>query len=345
MSLFPAVTWLAVRELWISFRLITIITLFLLAGALLALIPGLETAAGGLVRDRARGRQHRRRWADRGRARRRAEARDGCLACFACVPRVTLLVGWFVALLGAAWPASCPARRWPGSRSCPPRRPRSARFVIGVLAVGSGSLPPGAGMLAGAWLPTRAGDPVHLLVCAAPQPVAGPPGCRSLSRPEGYFLLAEVPSGWPLGRALQSSASGWPRCAPADRGRAGPGARRPVSEISVEGPSVRMHPVAAWAALSPRRLGVLVGGAELMVVAIALPAIVADFGGWGDLARASWIVNAYLLAYLVAMPLAGEPPTCGARGASTSIALLLFARAASGRGWPGLPARSGASTG
>ena len=43
-----------------------------------------------------------------------------------------------------------------------------------------------------------------------------------------------------------------------------------------------------------------------MVVAIALPSIVADFGGWADLGRASWIVNAYLLAYIVAMPLAGR---------------------------------------
>ncbi|MGI8930591.1 MAG: MDR family MFS transporter, partial [Candidatus Limnocylindria bacterium] len=62
------------------------------------------------------------------------------------------------------------------------------------------------------------------------------------------------------------------------------------------GPSVRMHPLAAWAVLVFASLGVLLGGAELMVVAIALPSIVADFGGWADLARVSWIVNAYLLA-------------------------------------------------
>ncbi|HEX5397223.1 MAG TPA: MFS transporter, partial [Candidatus Limnocylindria bacterium] len=64
--------------------------------------------------------------------------------------------------------------------------------------------------------------------------------------------------------------------------------------------------MAAWAVLVTASLGVLVAGAELMVVAIALPAIVADFGGWADLARASWIINAYLLAFLVAMPLAGR---------------------------------------
>jgi len=62
----------------------------------------------------------------------------------------------------------------------------------------------------------------------------------------------------------------------------------------------------AWGILVVASLGVFLGGAELMVVAIALPSIVADFGGWADLAHASWIVNAYLLAYIVAMPLAGR---------------------------------------
>ena len=71
-------------------------------------------------------------------------------------------------------------------------------------------------------------------------------------------------------------------------------------------PTLRMHPAAAWSVLVVASLGVFLGGVELMVVAIALPAIVADFGGWASLARASWIVNAYLLAYIVAMPLAGR---------------------------------------
>ena len=62
----------------------------------------------------------------------------------------------------------------------------------------------------------------------------------------------------------------------------------------------------AWGILVVASLGVFLGGAELMVVAIALPSIVADFGGWADLGHASWIVNAYLLAYVVAMPLAGR---------------------------------------
>src|SRR3990170_8322488 len=85
-----------------------------------------------------------------------------------------------------------------------------------------------------------------------------------------------------------------------------------------------LRPVAAWAVLLVASLGVFLGGAELMVVAIALPAIVADFGGWADLSRASWIVNAYLLAYLVAMPLAGRAADLwGARRLYVG-ALLLF---------------------
>ncbi len=85
-----------------------------------------------------------------------------------------------------------------------------------------------------------------------------------------------------------------------------------------------MHPLAAWGVLITASLGVLVAGAELMVVAIALPAIVVDFGGWGDLARASWIVNAYLLAFLVAMPLAGRAADLWGARRLYVAALLLF---------------------
>jgi EmrB/QacA subfamily drug resistance transporter len=98
-------------------------------------------------------------------------------------------------------------------------------------------------------------------------------------------------------------------------------------------PSVAMHPAAAWAALIFASLGVLLGGAELMVVAIALPAIVADFGGWADLARVSWIVNAYLLAYVVAMPLAGRGADLWGARRLYVVALLLFVVGSAGAGW------------
>jgi EmrB/QacA subfamily drug resistance transporter len=95
---------------------------------------------------------------------------------------------------------------------------------------------------------------------------------------------------------------------------------------------VRMHPVAAWAALAFASLGVLLGGAELMVVAIALPSIVADFGGWADLARVSWIINAYLLAYVVAMPLAGRGADLWGALRLYVVALLLFVVGSAGAG-------------
>ena len=96
--------------------------------------------------------------------------------------------------------------------------------------------------------------------------------------------------------------------------------------------SVRMHPAAAWAVLVVASLGVFLGGAELMVVAIALPSIVADFGGWADLARASWIVNAYLLAYIVAMPLAGRAADLWGARRLYVVALILFCIGSLGAG-------------
>ncbi|MGQ0607789.1 MAG: MFS transporter [Chloroflexota bacterium] len=96
--------------------------------------------------------------------------------------------------------------------------------------------------------------------------------------------------------------------------------------------SVRIHPAAAWAALAFASLGVLLGGAELLVVAIALPSIVADFGGWADLARVSWIVNAYLLAYVVAMPLAGRGADLWGARRLYVVALILFVLGSAGAG-------------
>ncbi|MDQ2853424.1 MAG: MFS transporter [Chloroflexota bacterium] len=82
--------------------------------------------------------------------------------------------------------------------------------------------------------------------------------------------------------------------------------------------------VSAWGILVVASLGVFLGGAELMVVAIALPSIVADFGGWVDLAHASWIINGYLLAYIVAMPLAGRAADLWGARRLYLVALMLF---------------------
>ncbi len=52
--------------------------------------------------------------------------------------------------------------------------------------------------------------------------------------------------------------------------------------------------------------GAFLAGLELMITAVALPSILVDLADWTQLRRASWIVNAYLLVYVVAMPLAGR---------------------------------------
>jgi MFS transporter, DHA2 family, triacylglyceride efflux pump len=58
--------------------------------------------------------------------------------------------------------------------------------------------------------------------------------------------------------------------------------------------------------------GVFLAGLELMITAVALPSILADLvaengtSAWIELRKASWIVNGYLLAYIVMMPLAGR---------------------------------------
>ena len=58
--------------------------------------------------------------------------------------------------------------------------------------------------------------------------------------------------------------------------------------------------------------GVFLAGLELMITAVALPSILVDLvssdGGssWVELRKASWIVNGYLLVYVVTMPLAGR---------------------------------------
>ena len=58
--------------------------------------------------------------------------------------------------------------------------------------------------------------------------------------------------------------------------------------------------------------GVFLAGLELMVTAVALPSILANLAGttsataWVELRKASWIINGYLLVYILVMPLAGR---------------------------------------
>src|SRR4051812_312416 len=58
--------------------------------------------------------------------------------------------------------------------------------------------------------------------------------------------------------------------------------------------------------------GVFLAGLELMITAVALPSILADLvdangsSAWVELRKASWIINGYLLVYIVVMPVAGR---------------------------------------
>lgn len=53
-------------------------------------------------------------------------------------------------------------------------------------------------------------------------------------------------------------------------------------------------------------IGAFLTGLELMVTAVALPAIVVDLASWTELRKASWIINAYLLTSVITMPIAGR---------------------------------------
>jgi MFS family permease len=58
--------------------------------------------------------------------------------------------------------------------------------------------------------------------------------------------------------------------------------------------------------LAALSVGVFLVGVELMVTAVALPQILENLADWTRLREASWIINAYLVAYVAVMPLAGR---------------------------------------
>jgi EmrB/QacA subfamily drug resistance transporter len=75
-----------------------------------------------------------------------------------------------------------------------------------------------------------------------------------------------------------------------------------------------MHRRDSYLLLAVLGVGVFLAGLELMVTAVALPQILATMADWTDLRKASWIINGYLLVYVITMPLAGRlTDTWGAR--------------------------------
>ncbi|HET9522027.1 MAG TPA: MFS transporter, partial [Candidatus Limnocylindrales bacterium] len=105
-----------------------------------------------------------------------------------------------------------------------------------------------------------------------------------------------------------------------------------------------MNRGAAYALLAVLGAGVFLAGLELMITAVALPTILTDLvianpdrpgqTAFSELRRASWIVNGYLLAYVVAMPLAGRlADVWGARRLFLgALAIFVVGSAIAGRG-------------
>jgi MFS family permease len=73
-----------------------------------------------------------------------------------------------------------------------------------------------------------------------------------------------------------------------------------------------MNRRSAYVLLAVIGVGVFLAGLELMVTAVALPSILADLAdpnsgsAWIELRKASWIINGYLLVYILTMPMAGR---------------------------------------
>ena len=76
--------------------------------------------------------------------------------------------------------------------------------------------------------------------------------------------------------------------------------------------------------------GVFLAGLELMITAVALPSILADLvapngtSAWTELRKASWIINGYLLVYILMMPLAGRLADLWGARRLAMIALSIF---------------------
>jgi MFS family permease len=98
----------------------------------------------------------------------------------------------------------------------------------------------------------------------------------------------------------------------------------------------------AWSLLAVFGIGVFLAGLELMITATALPSILLDLAvtdqlgkpAFSELRHASWIVNGYLLAYVVAMPLAGRLADVWGTRRLFLVALVVFIAGslAAGRG-------------
>ena len=332
MSQAGIVTRLAVRELWISFRLLALLAAYVGVGAIIAILPaptattlvslavglgaavviGCAIAADALSTERALG-------------------RAGWLVTRS-ISRATVLFGWYVALAGVTLLGLGAAGMLGWLAISSPIAPFDlsvyAAVITGVAALALAAI--AIGLLLGTVLRRHVATAAAFVIgsigiAAALVARAGLRGAAGRARRARHARTADRRRA-PRRRDLPGRCGSDP-----GRGSHRPRPRRPVTAAGTEA-TVRMHPAAAWATLVVASLGVFLGGAELMVVAIALPSIVADFGGWADLARVSWIVNGYLLAYVVAMPLAGRGADLWGARRLYVVALVLFVVGSAGAG-------------
>jgi hypothetical protein len=191
------VAWLAVRELWISFRLLALLTAYVGVGAVVALLPGPEPsalerlaiglaaativgsgiAAGSLGTERALG-------------------RAGWLVTRS-ITRGTLLIGWFIALAGISLVglAAAASLGWLAASTvaAPSELGPFATVVVGVAATGLAAV--AVGLLLGSLLgPRRAivaaiilgvavGAAAYVLLPATIVPLSALAELQALERP------------------------------------------------------------------------------------------------------------------------------------------------------------------
>lgn len=208
MSRALVVTRLAVRELWITFRLLGLLVAFIAVGAAVALLPAPLTAtmqrlaAGLAVATLIAGALSAWSLADE-----RTSGRAGWLVTRS-VPRTTLLAGWFTALAAAALTgvAAAAILGWLAASGVALRLD-PAGFIALAAAVGATALAVVAlGMLLGILLPRRPAAFVALVLGSAVGALAwlGP----DLVPGAAFVALARLgESVAPLGVALRSAGS------------------------------------------------------------------------------------------------------------------------------------------
>lgn len=90
-------------------------------------------------------------------------------------------------------------------------------------------------------------------------------------------------------------------------------------------------PTSARGPIAAALLTVFIGALDLTVIATILPRMIFDLGiNTADIDRYIWVVNAYLLAYLIAIPIMGRVSDIIGRGLAFSLPSSSFSVVPSG---------------